>query len=94
MTKLYPINYDCSKDNVISTRDTDVQVAIPLAKAWVKANITKGITKDDLVRMVEKQFPVLTTSEVINLVVDPMIGIDLKYNDAVVKLTEVKEIVK
>lgn len=93
MMKLYPINYDCSKDTVISTRESDVQVAIPLAKAWIKIEVTKPISKDDLVRKVEKQFPILTTFEVISLVVDPLIGIDLKYNDIAIKLTD-KIIVK
>lgn len=92
--KLYPINFDCAKDTVTSTRDVDVQKTIPLAKAWIKVNVVKGITKDDLVKLIEKQFPIFTTSEVINLVIDPLIGVDLKYNDTIIKLTEVKEIVK
>jgi hypothetical protein len=91
--KLYPINYDCSKDKVISTRDIDVQAAIPLAKEWLKTAITKGIEKDDLIRMVEKQFPILITSEVISLVIDPLIGVDLKYNDSSIS-SPIKEGVK
>jgi hypothetical protein len=92
--KVYPINFDCSKDVTISTRDIDVQKTIPLAKAWVKTAVTKGIAKDDLVRLVEKQFPILITSEVINLVVDPLIGVDLKYNDMAMKAIEEKVVVK
>ncbi len=92
--KVYPINFDCSKDVVKETRDADVEKAIPLAKAWVKTIVTKGIAKDDLVRLVEKQFPILITSEVINLVVDPLIGVDLKYNDTIIKTIEEKVVVK
>lgn len=77
--KVYPINYDCSKEVITNTREEDVKNTVPLAKEWVKKNITKGIDKDDLVRLIEKNFPVLITSEVISLVIDPIIGVDLKY---------------
>lgn len=92
--KVYPIKYDCSKEAIANTREEDVKNTVSLAKEWVKKNITKGIDKDDLVRLIEKNFPVLITSEVINLVIDPLIGIDLKYNDVATKMTEEKIIVK
>jgi len=91
--KLYPINFDCSKDIVINTRDKDVQDAVPLAKILVKSLVNKGVELEELVKAIKKQFPVLITEEIHELVIKPLIGVDIKYNDSTV-VSPIKEEVK